>query len=319
MVAKFIGARHPSEVHFTSGATDSIMRSFVSSCESGIEYLLVGATEHAAVLGAAKAVAAGRHVVEIPVNHNGELVIEALESALERGSALVSVGLVNNETGVIANAEQVAAVCRRAGARLHFDAAQAVGRIAVNVAVLDCDYLSLSPHKFYGPKGCGIWFVRSNSPIGRAIGHEGTPNVAGIVGTAAALAAVGDWKHEARRQSVLRDRLEATILDALPYAAVNGVGGSRAANISNIYFPQRSASDLVEALSRRGVYVSAGAACTAGGRPSHVLEAMGFSEERSNSSVRFSLGRSTTLNDVKEAAVLTLEAYCATLPVRAGA
>jgi cysteine desulfurase len=314
-VAAFIGARHSTEVRFTSGATDSIMRSFISACESGVEHLLVGATEHVAVLEAAEAVAGGRRVVQLPVNDTGGLVIEALEAELARGPAFVSVGLVNNETGVIADTERVVAACRRAGARLHFDAAQAVGRVGVDVAVLDCDYLSLSPHKFYGPKGCGVWFARSGSPIARAIGHDGTPNVAGIAGTAAAIAALGDWRQEMVRQGLLRDQLEAAILEALPSTAVNGVGGRRVANISNIYFPRRSAADLVEALSRRGVCVSAGAACTTGGRPSHVIEAMGFPSDRANGSVRFSLGRDTTTDDVNQAAGLAVEAYDATLPV----
>lgn len=314
-VASLIGARHLTEVHFTSGATEAIMRSFISACESGIERLLVGATEHVAVLNAAEAVAGNRRVVKIPVNDTGGLVIEALKAELAQGPAFVSVGLVNNETGIITDTEQVVAACRQAGARLHFDAAQAVGRIDVNVAALDCDYLSLSPHKFYGPKGCGVWFARSGSPIARTLGHEGTPNVAGIAGTAAAIAALGDWRKEADRQGILRDRLEATILAALPAAAINGAGGRRVANISNIYFARRNAADLVEALSRRGLYVSAGAACTTGGRPSHVIEAMGFSSHRANGSVRFSLGRGTTTDDVDQAASLVVEAYRTTLPV----
>ena len=316
-VAAFIGARHPAEVRFTSGATDSIMRSFISARESGVEHLLVGATEHVAVLDAAEAVAGGRRVVKLPVNDSGGLVIEVLEAELARGPAFVSVGLVNNETGVVVDTDRVVAACRRAGARLHFDAAQAVGRIAVDVSALDCDYLSLSPHKFYGPKGCGVWFVRADCPIARAIGHEGTPNVAGIAGTAAALAALSDWRQEMVRQGILRDQLEAAILEALPSAAVNGVGGHRVANISSIYFPRRSAADLVEALSRRGVCASAGAACTTGGRPSHVIEAMGFSSDRANGSVRFSLGRTTTADDVKQAACLAIDAYRSTLPVGA--
>jgi cysteine desulfurase len=318
-VAAFIGAHHPAEVRFTSGATDSIMRSFISACESGVEHLLVGATEHVAVFDAAEAVAHGRRLVKIPVNDTGGLVIEALEAELALGPALVSVGLVNNETGVITDTERVAAACRRAGARLHFDGAQAVGRIAVDVSELDCDYLSLSPHKFYGPKGCGVWFARADSPIARAIGHEGTPNVAGIAGTSAALGALSDWRQEVARQSILRDHLEKTILEALPSAAVNGVGGHRVANISNIYFPRRSAADLVEALSRRGVWVSAGAACTTGGRPSHVIEAMGFSSDRGNGSLRFSLGRNSTADDMNQAACLVIDAYRATLPVGASA
>lgn len=315
-VAAFIGARHPTEVRFTSGATDSIMRSFVSACESGVEHLLIGATEHVAVMNAAEAVAGGRRVVKLPVNDTGELVIETLEAELARGPAFVSVGLVNNETGVIAPTERVVAACRRAGARLHFDAAQAVGRIFIDVAALDCDYLSLSPHKFYGPKGCGVWFVRSGSPITRAIGHEGTPNVPGIAGTAAAVATLGDWRQEMVRQGVLRDQLETAILSALPSAAANGGSGPRVANISNVYFPQRNAADLVEALSRRGVCVSAGAACTTGGRPSHVIEAMGFSSDRANGSVRFSLGRDTTSDHINQTADLAIEAYRATLPVK---
>lgn len=313
-VAAFIGARHTTDVHFTSGATDSIMRSFISACESGIEHLLVGATEHVAVLDAARAVAGGRRVATVPVNDTGQLAIDVLETELARGAAFVSVGLVNNETGVITDIERVAAACRRAGARLHVDAAQAVGRIAVDVAALDCHYLSLSPHKFYGPKGCGVWFVRSSSPISRAIGHEGTPNVPGILGTAAAVSALGEWSKEARRQGVLRDQLEALILEAVPFAAVNGAGAHRVANISNVYFPHRNAADVVEALSRRGVWVSAGAACTNGGRPSHVIEAMGFPSSRANGSVRYSLGRNTTSDDVNQAANLTIDAYRATLP-----
>ncbi len=175
--------------------------------------------------------------------------------------------------------------------------------------------MSLSPHKFHGPKGTGVLYSRGESNS-HAESFGGTANVPGILGTAAAISAISDWSELLADISKLRDRLERAVLSAIPHSAINGSTISRVVNTSNIFFPSRSAADLVEALSRRGIFVSAGAACSGAGKPSHVIQAMGHSIDRANGSVRFSLSRLTTEREIDLAIRGILDVYSSTLPVR---
>jgi cysteine desulfurase len=319
-VASHIGARYASEILFTSSATEATFQALRSGSVRASQ-ILVGAADHSAVHAAAAASGSGGlSVVTIPVLANGTLEMSALEPLISSKTTLVSITLANNETGVIAETEAVAALCRRHGALLHMDAAQAFGRIDVDVGRLGCDYLTLSPHKFHGPKGVGILYVRRGAPCTPIFaGHQefglrgGTENIAAIAGAAASVEANADWQEHQARIARLRDKLERGVLDAIPGATVNGAGAPRVANTTSIYFPSRNAADLVAALSRRGVHASAASACTADDAPSHVLLAMGFDRQRASGSIRFSLSRLTREEEIDNAIEQTRAVHEATL------
>jgi cysteine desulfurase len=308
-VATLIGA-DPGDVTFTGGGTESdniAIRGVAEALEvSGRRHLIATGIEHEAVLNTLKALAKrGWKTTLLPVGESGVVSADALREALTDDTAIVSVMHANNEVGTIQPIAELAQLTRAKGALLHTDAVQSVGKIPVNVKTLRVDLLSLSAHKFNGPKGVGaIWArrgVRLTPPItggrqerGR---RAGTENVAGIAGcgVAAALAAK-KLSSEADRLGVLRDRLEAGILKGVPGTFVNGGGGSpRVANTTNISFERIEAESLLIALDLEGVAVSTGSACSSGTlEPSHVLKAMGFPSHRTQNSIRFSLGAGNT-------------------------
>jgi cysteine desulfurase len=247
--------------------------------------------------------------------------MDALQRVLRAsGPAFVSMIWANNETGVVSPAGAIAEICRANGALLHLDAVQAPMHIDVDAGAAACDYLSLSAHKFHGPKGVGILAAKSLAPRAPLLpGHQesgmrgGTENLPAIVGAAAALALQPDWRREAARQARLRDALERGILETIPGTAVNGAPTQRIGNTTSIFFPGRNAADMVAALGRAGLCVSAGAACSTGGRPSHVLQAMGYGEQRANGSIRFSLGRENTEAEVARALEIVRTVYASGL------
>jgi cysteine desulfurase len=218
--------------------------------------------------------------------------------------------LANNETGVLQPVRDAAALARQRGARIHCDAVQAAGKVAVDVRELDVDLLTLSAHKLYGPKGVGCLFVRRGTPLAPLLRggsqernrRAGTVNVAGVVGFGLACARAGErLEADGRRMAALRDRLEERLL-AIEDACRNGTE-PRVPNTTNVSFPGAEAEALLVALDLAGVAVSTGAACAAGGvEPSHVLRAMGLPPGRVQSSLRLSLGRSTREADVDHAA-----------------
>jgi cysteine desulfurase len=322
LAADCIGARAPSEIIFTSGATESIALAFSSAEPKTCAQFVLSTVEHSAVLDAAKRWAGDRRVERIPVGIEGVLNLEQLEQAVARTPSFVSVMQANNETGVIFDIAAIGRICRKHNARLHVDAVQAPGRLPINVADAHCDYLSLSAHKFHGPKGVGILYVREGAQVRPVMpGHRdrgfrgGTENTPAIAGLGAAVRALADWRRSAERMRQLRDQLEQGILKAIPECAVNGAGADRLCNTSNIHFPHRDAADLVQSLSGRFVFVSAGAACSTGGEPSHVIQAMGLGRQRANSSLRFSLSRLTTAQEIEEAIAKVRESYTTTVPL----
>ena len=312
-VAALVGAQ-PAEIVFTASGSESdnmALRGVAAKARAPRRGLVVGGLEHHAVLNTARALREEGWPVEIVrVREDGIVDLEDLAVKLGAGSALVSLMLANNETGVLQPVAEAARLARKHGALVHCDAVQAGGKLPIDVRTLDVDLLTLSAHKLCGPKGVGCLYVRRGTPMGALVrggGQErnrraGTENVAGIVGfgVAAALAAEV-LPAEAARLRRLRDRLEERLL-ALPGARRNG-GEPRLANTANVSFPGAEAEDLVMALDLEGIAVSTGAACAAGGvEPSHVLRAMGLPPERVQSSLRLSLGRCTTETDVDRAA-----------------
>ena len=310
-VARLIGAE-PADVVFTAGGTESdniALRGALDAAHPSRTRLVVSAVEHEAVLTTAKAIGRrGRPVTILPVDADGLVTAAALDAALGHDVALVSIITANNETGVIQPVAALATLARRSGALCHTDAVQAVGKIPVDVAALGVDLLSLAAHKFGGPKGVGALWIRRGTPLAAVVtgGRQernrraGTENVPAIVGMGvAARLALSGLAADAVRVGGLRDRLEGSILDQVPGAWVNAGRVSRVPNTTNIAFERVEAESLLIALDLEGIAVSTGSACSSGTlEPSHVLRAMGLPHGRVQSSIRFSLGSTTTPDEI---------------------
>jgi cysteine desulfurase len=262
------------------------------------------------VLNTLKALARrGWRTTLLPVGQTGVVDPAALREALTDDTALVSVMHANNEIGTIQPVADLARLARERGALFHTDAVQSAGKIPVDVKALGVDLLTVSAHKFYGPKGAGATWIRRGLrllPILTGGKHErnrraGTENVAGIIGMGvAAQEARRKMAEEAPRLAALRDRLEAGILDSVPGTAVNGARDARVPNTTNISFERIEAESLLIALDLAGIAVSTGSACSSGTlEPSHVLKAMGFPPHRTQNSIRFSLGAANTEADIE--------------------
>ncbi len=303
-VARLIGAE-PSEVVFTSGGTESdnfAIRGLADALEpTGRRHLVASAIEHEAVLNTLKALGRrGWRVSLVPVDASGVLSVDHVRGAIADDTALVSVMHANNEIGTIQPIAAIAEAAHARGALVHTDAVQSAGKIPVDVRALGVDLLSLSAHKFNGPKGAGaLWIKRGTrlQPTMTGGKHErnrraGTENVPAIVGMGvAAQLAGGKLASEGARLAALRDRLEEGILRAVPGTAVNGARAARVPNTTNISFDRVEAESLLIALDLEGIAVSTGSACSSGTlEPSHVLRAMGLPAHRTQNSLRFSLG-----------------------------
>jgi cysteine desulfurase len=309
-VAALIGA-DPAEIVFTSGGTESSNAAIHSALalQPQRRRLVTTAVEHPATLRCCQQLQRqGREVTYLPVDADGRLDLGALEQALRPDTALVSVMWANNETGVIFPVEAIAAVCRARGVLFHTDAVQAAGKVSLDVRAAGPDYLSLSAHKIYAPKGVGLLYVRRGAPYHPFVvgGHQergrrgGTENVAGIVGFGRAAELVrGTLATESARLRGLRDHLEEQILARIPQTRRSGAPEPRLPNTSNLSFEPVEAEALLLLLDQAGICASSGSACATGSvEPSHVLRAMGFSLIRARSCLRFSLGRYTTPAEV---------------------
>jgi cysteine desulfurase len=299
----------PSEVVFTSGGTESdnfAIRGAVEAIDVGERrHLVASAIEHEAVLNTLKALSRrGWRTTLLPVDQSGVISLDRVRDAITDDTALVSVMHANNEIGTIQPIAEIAILAHERGALMHTDAVQSAGKIPVDARALGVDLLSLSAHKFNGPKGAGVLYIRRGTrmlPIltggkherNRRAGTENTPAIAGM-GVAARLA-VQKLDAEALRLSSMRDRLEAGILASVPGTAINGGASPRVPNTTNISFERVEAESLLIALDLEGIAVSTGSACSSGTlEPSHVLRAMGFPAHRTQNSLRFSLGLFST-------------------------
>jgi cysteine desulfurase len=318
-VAALIGAG-PSEIVFTGSGTEAdntALRGVAGTTREPRRKIVHTAVEHHAVIHTAKALAEEGWAVETArVGQDGVVDLESLRDRVDDRTALVSVMLANNETGVVQPVPEVVKIAREKGALVHCDAVQAAGKLPIDVVALGVDLLALSAHKFYGPKGVGVLYVKRGTRLkawARGGAQErnrraGTENVAGIVGLGrAATLAREELPAEGTRLTALRDRLEQKLFQ-VPGTRRNGEG-PRVPNTTNVSFDGIEAESLLMALDLMGVAVSTGAACAAGAvEPSHVLRGMGLPVERVQSSIRFSLGRSTTAAQVDRAAAAVAEA-----------
>lgn len=314
-VAAVLGAASPREVVFTSGGTEADNLAVLGRWRAVGGGLAISAIEHSAVREPASAAAReGAVLTVLAVDEEGRVDTGALEEALAERPAVVSVMWGNNEVGTIQPVAEIGARCAAAGVAFHTDAVQAIGHVPVDVRAAGCSLLSLSAHKFGGPPGVGVLYVRRGTELAPLLmggGHEaglrsGTSNVAGAVGLATALElAVEQVAAERARLASLRDRLEARLLEAVPELRVNARGAERLPHILSVGLDGVPADVLMASLDFAGLAVSSGSAChSGGGEPSHVLVAMG---RTSDAAIRFSLGWSTTDADVDRGAALFLE------------
>jgi len=310
-VAALVGGQ-PGDLVFTGSGTESdnaAIRGVAGVLESTPRrHLITTAIEHEAVLNTFKALARqGWRTTLLPVDASGVLAPDALRDAITDETALVSVMHANNEVGTVQPIAELAAIAKAHGAVMHTDAVQSAGKIPVDVQMLGVDLLSLSAHKFNGPKGAGALWIRRGTRLsafvtggkqerGRRAGTENVPAIAGL-GAAATLART-KLITDGARLAALRDDLEARVLAAVPGTAVNG-SGARVPNTTNISFDRVEAESLLIALDLEGIAVSTGSACSSGTlEPSHVLKAMGFPAHRAQNSIRFSFGAGNTEADV---------------------
>ncbi len=307
ILARFFHCRE-AEVVFNSGGTEGDNTAVFGLVRAG-DHLITTSIEHSAVLRAADRVAErGAEVTFVAPRANGLIDPEEIRRAVKPQTRLISVMLANNETGVLQPVEEIGKIAAAAGVFFHIDAVQGAGKVAFDVRRFGCHLCSISAHKIHGPKGVGAMYVRRGTPLEPLMvggSHErrqraGTENVAGIVGLGKAVELAMESLEDGtvERVAELRDRLEAGILE-IPGTAINGAGAPRVANTTNIRFDQLEGEAMVIALDLKGVAVSGGSACHSGAtEPSHVLMAMGLNKNAARASLRFSLLRTATEEDV---------------------
>jgi len=314
-VAQMIGAE-PSEIIFTSGATEAVnlaIRGVVSAYEGSGKHIIIGATEHKAVLDTVDDLKKfGYEITELGVDREGIIDLEIFQKSIRSDTIMAIIMLANNETGVIQDGESIGKICKEKNILFLSDTTQAIGKMRVDVQELGIDLCSISAHKIYGPKGVGALYVRRKNPRVTLLaeitggGHErglrsGTLNVPGIVGLGEAckLAQENLWDygvHTSRLRTFLEQQL--TLEDHKGF--INGSIKSRLPNTSNICFPGKKIDRLLKALPN--IAMSTGSACTSALKePSHVLKAMHLSEDEIFSSIRISLGKDTSEEEIKNA------------------
>ena len=326
-VAVLLGAR-PQEIIFTSGGTESdnhAVFGIVRNAPGATKHIVTTQIEHEAVLNACQALevaavsgardegaAHGKiEVTYLAVDSNGLVDPEAVRDAIRPQTALITVMHANNELGTVQPLEEIGRIAAQNDIFFHTDAVQSAGKIPLNVNALGVDLLAISGHKFYAPKGIGALYIRGGTRLRQLLygGHHqrgfrpGTENVPGIVGLgrAAELARLS-LAEDAQRVSALRDELQRQLLGRIPHAHANASGAPRTPNTTNITFPGIEGEALIIALDLKGLACSTGAACSSGAvEPSHVLTAIGLSAQDARASIRFSLGRHTTQQEISAA------------------
>ncbi len=307
-VAGLLGCR-ASEVIFTSGGTEADNLA-VSGLVAAGDHVITSSIEHHAVLQCCRHLDdMGCEVTVVPVDARSLVDPDLVRRALRPNTKLISIMMANNETGVLQPVEEIGKIAAEAGVLFHTDAVQAAAKLPIDVRRIGCDALSISGHKIHAAQGVGALYVRKGTPLrpllygGR---HErslraGTENVPGIVGLGKAAELAKQWLDDGdnRKMSAMRDRLQQGILAQVDDAMVNGDGAPRVPNTTNIRFDYIEGEALVIALDLKGLAVSTGAACSSGAiEPSHVLLAMGLDKDQARASIRFSLGKQTTEEDI---------------------
>jgi cysteine desulfurase len=307
-VAELVNCR-PAEIVFTSGGTEGDNLALFGLVTPG-DHVITSAVEHHAVLNACKRLEElGCEVTYLPVDGCALVDPDDVRRAIRPGTKLISIILANNETGVLQAVNEIGRIAAEADVYFHTDAVQAAGKVPIEVKEIGCDLLTLTAHKMHGPQGAGALYVRKGTllqPMFYGGRHErsrraGTENLAGIVGLgkAAEIARGGFSDGSVERMAGLRDRLERTVVESVDQVGVNSAGAPRVPNTTNIVLDCLEGEAMVIALDLKGLSVSTGAACSSGAiEPSHVLTAMGLSPDRARASLRFSLGKQNTADDI---------------------
>lgn len=302
----------PLELIFTGSGTEGdnhAIKGIAFSKKDKGNHIITTKVEHPAVLNTCKYLAKeGFDITYLDVDADGMIDLEALKAAITDKTILITIMYANNETGVIFPIPEIGEIAKERGITFHTDAVQAAGKVPIDLKTLNVDLMTISGHKLYGPKGIGALFARRGvrlTPLIHGGHHErnrrgGTENVAGIVGFGKACEiAVSDMDHEITHLKTLKDRLEKGILEKIPHVKINGAVDKRLPNTSNISYEFVEGESLLLSLDMKGVAASSGSACTSGSlEPSHVLLAMSLSHEMSHGSVRISLGKSNTEEEI---------------------
>jgi len=307
-VGSLLNAR-PAEIIFTSGGTEADNLGIFGLVRNG-DHVITSTIEHSAVMNTCKRLEQmGLEVTYVPVNGRGEVEPEEVRKAIRSHTRLISIMMANNETGVIQPVAEIGKIALEADVFFHTDAVQAAGKVPIDVQKIQCDALSISGHKIHAPQGTGALFLKKGTliqPLLYGGNHErqrraGTENLPGIVGLGTAAEISRKWlEHNGPAEmAAMRDRIENSILESVDETGANGGGAPRVPNTSSIYFDHVEGEALVIALDLKGLSVSSGAACSSGAiEPSHVLLAMGLSHERARGSLRLSLGKQTTKDEI---------------------
>jgi len=312
-IAQILHAKHPDEIIFTAGGSESnnaVLHSAAKGKGQRGGHIITTAVEHHSILNACEFLekTAGVEVTYLPVDEYGMVSASQVREAMREDTVLVSIMFANNEVGTLMPVAQIGSLCREKGVPFHTDAVQAVGHLPINVEELNVDYLSLSAHKFHGPKGVGALYVRRDAPfvpfiLGGQQEHNrraGTENVPNIVGMGAALSLAAEHMEQSNaRICQMRDKLVSGILNQIPNTKLNGHPDNRLPSNANIMLQDVSGERLLMLLDMNGISVSSGAACAAGSLdPSHVLLAMGLDRSQARSSIRMSLSDMTTEEEI---------------------
>jgi cysteine desulfurase len=308
-VAALLNAR-PAEIVFTSGGTEGDNTAIFGLVTKG-EHVITSAIEHSAVLKSCKRLEQlGCEVTYVPVNGRSEIDPDDVLKALRPNTRLITIMMANNETGVVQPVEQIGQIAREADVFFHTDAVQAAGKVPIDVEKLGCDALTISGHKIHAPQGTGATYIRKGTllqPLIYGGSHErqrraGTENLPGIVGLGKAAELAKAWlaSDGPAEMAAMRDYLQTEVLKQVESAGVNGAGAQRVPNTTNLWFDYIEGEAMVIALDLKGLAVSSGAACSSGAiEPSHVLLAMGMPQQRARASIRISLGKQTTREDIE--------------------
>ena len=311
-IAKSIGAKS-NEIYFTSGGSESdnwALKGVIGATKAKRKHIITSQIEHPAIMDTLDYLRAkeGVEVTYLPVDKDGRVSVQDLKEAVTDDTVLVSVMFANNEMGAVQPIAEIGAFCKEEGIIFHTDAVQAMDSQAIDVNALNIDLLSMSAHKFHGPKGIGALYIRSGVKLDRLIsgGHQerrmraGTTDTPLIVGMAKALEiAVRDREENNKRISALRDSFVKKVLAEIPFTYLNGGMEHRLPNNANISFEYVEGESILITLDLAGIAVSSGSACSSGSlEPSHVILALGVKEELAHSSIRFSLGKDTTQEEM---------------------
>jgi len=308
-VAALFGCR-PSEVVFTSGGTEGDNLAIFGLVKPG-DHIVTSTIEHHAVLNSCKHLRGnGCEVTFVPVDGRSSVDPGDVRRALRPNTKLISIMMANNETGVLQPVDEIGNIAAEADVYFHTDAVQAAGKVPIDVKRIGCDLLSISGHKMHAPQGIGAIYVRKGTILqpmliggsherSRRAGTENVPSIVGL-GKAAEIAKQALDRGDSTKMSAMRDRIERQILNEVEATGVNGEGAPRVPNTTNIHFDFIEGEALVIALDLKGLAVSTGAACSSGAiEPSHVLTAMGLTPDRARASLRFSLGKQNTPEEIE--------------------